>query len=231
MEPSWTRICVISNEYFEETCREELSEEESVNAIDFHFVSKRELYEEVLSRKKKKTRSIVDYFLSTSMEHYRVLKSIINSNYESFVICAIPFDFAVKFLQEEFEEKNVTSTPTQTFEFISALLTPALLLCSDVTHHPATGLLCTSRFHFRMNDFFVDGILRKAINKCRRKLIGLTGSVSGGIFKEYCLLNRIICLFPRWYHTHEIPDTYPLLSKTSRVTQTNSFYYEINHLV
>ena len=221
MEPSWTRICVIANEYFEETCREELSEEESVNAIDFHFVSKRELYEEVLSRKKKKTRSIVDYFLSTSMEHYRVLKSIINSDYESFVICAIPFDFAVKFLQEEFEEKNVTSTPTQTFEFISVLLTPALLLCSDVTHHPATGFLCTSRFHFRMNDFFVDGILRKAINKCRRKLIGLTGSVSGGIFKEYFLLNRIICLFPRWYHTHEIPDTYPLLSKTSRVTQTN----------
>jgi len=100
-------------------------------------------------------------------------------------------------------------------------LTPALLLCSDVTHHPATGLLCTSRFHFRMNDFFFDGILRKATNKCRRKLIGLTGSVSGGIFKEFCLLNRIICLFPRWYHTHEIPDNYPLLSKTSRVTQTN----------
>ena len=29
------RICVIANEYFEEACREELSEEESVHAIDF----------------------------------------------------------------------------------------------------------------------------------------------------------------------------------------------------
>ena len=82
------------------------------------------------------------------MEHYRVLKSIINSDYESFVICAIPFDFAVKFLQEEFEEKNVTSTPTQTFEFISVLLTPALLLCSDVTHHPATA--CCAHLGFTL---------------------------------------------------------------------------------
>jgi len=219
MEPPWTRVCVIANEYFEEMCREEISEEESVNAIEYYFVSKRELYEELLSRKKKKTRSIVDYFLSTSVEHYRVLKLIINS-YESFVVCAIPFDFACKFLQEEFEEKKITSTPMQTFEFVSVLLTPALLLCSDVTHHPATGFQCKSSFQFKINDLIVDGMFKKAVNKCRRKLIGLTGRMPRGIFKDYCLLNRILCLFPRWYHTHEIPDTYPLPSKTSRVTQT-----------
>ena len=117
LEPSWTRICVIVNEYFEETCSEELLEKDSINAIEFHFVSKREEYENVLSRKKKQTRSVVDYFLSTSAEHYGILKSIINS-YESFVICAIPLDFACKFLQEEFEERRMPSTSIQTFEFI-----------------------------------------------------------------------------------------------------------------
>jgi len=33
LEPSWTRICVIINEYFEETCSEELLEKDSINAI------------------------------------------------------------------------------------------------------------------------------------------------------------------------------------------------------
>ena len=220
-EPSWTRICVIVNEYFEETCSEELLEKDSINAIEFHFVSKREEYENVLSRKKKQTRSVVDYFLSTSAEHYGILKSIINS-YESFVICAIPLDFACKFLQEEFEERRrMPSTSIQTFEFISILLTPALLLSSDVTHHPVTGLLCKSRFHFKINDFLVDCIFKKTINNCRRKLIGLTGTVSRGIFKEYFLLPRIICMFPRWYHLHEIPEYYPLPSKTLHTVQTN----------
>ena len=101
------------------------------------------------------------------------------------------------------------------------LLTPALLLSSDVTHHPVTGLLCKSRFHFKINDFLVDCIFKKAINNCRRKLIGLTGTVSRGIFKEYFLLPRIICMFPRWYHLHEIPEYYPLPSKTLHTVQTN----------
>ena len=106
-------------------------------------------------------------------------------------------------------------------QFISILLTPALLLSSDVTHHPVTGLLCKSRFHFKINDFLVDCIFKKAINNCRRKLIGLTGTVSRGIFKEYFLLPRIICLFPRWYHLHEIPEYYPFPSKTLHTVQTN----------
>jgi len=222
MEPSWTKICIIVNEYFESACDDLQLKDE--NNVEVHLIASKSCsYLDILSRDRKTSKSVFDYFLSTTVEHYRVLKSI-SASFENVLVCGIPLDFACKLLQEEAKMKDVDSN--NTFEFVTILLTPALLRSSDVVHHPVTGLACTSQFDFKLNDWFIDFRLAKSIDKIRKQ-IGIivvrddARRFKTSTFTDFLFLEKSICLFPQWFHTHEIPSKYPSMMKSLHLSQTN----------